>query len=75
MLILFWKIDFKIIVCAIKENVIKISLVMLFVAVIEQFNIFFVRATNKLTAIINLIFRDLDSVIQMRENIGCRFRF
>lgn len=40
--IFLWEVNFKIVVSAVKKNTAEIPPVMLFIAVVEQFNIFFI---------------------------------
>ena len=42
MFIFLWEVNFKIVVSAVKKNTAEIPPVMLFLAVVEQFNIFFI---------------------------------
>ena len=42
MFIFLWEVNFKIVVSAVKKNTAEIPPVMLFIAVVEQFNIFFI---------------------------------
>ena len=53
--IFLWEVNFKIVVSAVKKNTAEIPPVMLFIAVVEQFNIFFIGFPDESTAIINLI--------------------
>ena len=73
LLVFGWQIDLKVIIGAVKKDAAEISLIMLLIAVVKEFNVFFVRCPDKGAAVINLVFRN--TVIQMREDRGHRFGF
>ena len=75
MFIFLWKVNFKVIVCAVKENTAEVPLVMLFITVVEQFDIFLIGFSDKGTTIVNLIFRNRNTMIKIWEYGRCRFGF
>lgn len=70
MLIFLRKVNFKVVVCAVKENTAEVTLVMFFITMVEQFNIFFVGFSDKSTTIVNLIFRNRNTMIKIWEDGG-----
>ena len=46
-----------------------------FITMIEQFDIFFLGLSDKSTAIVNLIFRNRNTMIKIWEDGGCCFGF
>ena len=62
------KVDFKVVVGAVKENTAEVTLVMLFITMVEQFDIFFIGLSNKSTAIVNLVFRNRNTMIKIWED-------
>ena len=46
-----------------------------FITMIEQFDIFFLGLSDKSTAIVNLIFRNRNTMIKIWEDGRCCFRF
>ena len=75
LLVITRKIDLEIVVGAIKESCTEITLVMLFVATVEQLDVLLVGCTDKGTAVINLIFRDWHAPVQIRKYRSCSFGF
>ena len=75
MLVFAGKIDFKVIIRAIKKYLAKISFVVLFIAVVKEFYVLFVGSSEEGKTIINLVFRNRRAVVKMRKNGGNRFGF
>ena len=47
MFIFIGKVNFKIVIRTVEKNIAEISLIMLLIAMVKKFNIFFIRSTNK----------------------------
>ena len=75
MFIFLWEVNFKIVVSAVKKNTAEIPPVMLFIAVVEQFNIFFIGFPDESTAIINLILGNRNAMVKTREDRRYCFGF
>lgn len=65
-----WQVDLKVIVGAVKKDIAELSLIMLPITMVKEFDVFFVGCPDKGAAVINLVFRNRDTVIKMRENSG-----
>lgn len=68
MLIFLRYVNFKAVVCPVKENTAEVTLVMLFITMVEQLNILFVGFSDKSTIIVNLIFRNRNTIIKIWED-------
>lgn len=75
LLVFSWQVNFEVVIGSVKKDVAEISIIMLPIAVVKEFNVFFVRCPDKGAAVINLVFRNRHTVIQMREDRGHRFGF
>ena len=67
------QIYFEVIIGAVKKDTAKIPLIVLFVTVVKEFNVFFVGCPDKEAAVINLVFRNRNAVLKMRKNGGNGF--
>ena len=65
LLVFTGKINLKIIIRTVKEDIAEISLIVLLIVMIKKFNIFFIRTTNKCQSIVNLILRDGGAVVKL----------
>ena len=68
LLIFLRYVNFKVVVCPVKENTAEVTLVMLFITMVEQLNILFVGFSDKSTTIVNLIFRNRNTIIKIWED-------
>ena len=73
LLIFLRKVNFEVVVCAVKENTAEVTFVMLFITMVEQFDIFFIGFSDKSTTIVNLIFRNRNTMIKIWEDGYERF--
>ena len=58
-----------------QKDTAEVTFVVLLITMVEQFNVFFVRFTDKSTAIINLVFRNRNAIVKMWKNSRYGFGF
>lgn len=73
LLIFLRKVNFKVVVCAVKESTAEVTLVMIFITMVEQFNIFFLGFSDKSTSIVNLVLGKGNTMIKAWKDGGCCF--
>lgn len=56
LLVFSWQVNFEVVIGSVKKDVAEISIIMLPIAVVKEFNVFFVRCPDKGAAVINLVF-------------------